>query len=282
METKSSTFGFPWHDSLMPIGPNYTALGRAVFECACAGCESIWITVNDDWAPLIKDQIGDYVYDPVWYYRQYDVNPSDNRKIIPIFFVPHQPKYRDRRDSLGWGIINAAIYAKKVAGGLSKFTTPNRFYAAFPFGVYDPRALISSRVAISSENSFCLSYNNNTIKDNCRLGFSFTWEDVKKINLHVFKEGTGERKATGAFIKGDPRAWSKRLPAEKQYSARFFSLEKVFEPLNVENAKKLELMWYYDINNWGGYKSFMGSEHILKRPTPLVAGKLPLIGVDND
>ena len=54
------------------IAENYTALERAVFECACAGCESIWVTVNDDWMPLIRKRIGEYVFDPVFYYRQYE------------------------------------------------------------------------------------------------------------------------------------------------------------------------------------------------------------------
>jgi len=282
MEAKPSAFGFQWHDSLMPVDLNYTALERAIFECACAGCESIWITVNDKWAPLIKDRIGDYVYDPVWYYRQYDVNPSDNRKIIPIFFVPHQPKYRNRRDSLGWGAINAAIYAKKVAGGLSKFTTPNRFYAAFPFGAYEPRALIKSRTVISSEKPFYLSYNKETIKNNLRLGFTFDWEDVKNINKFLLKEGTGKFETIGTFVKGDPAAWSRKLPTEDQYSARFFSLEKVFQPLKTSNANFLEIEWFYDISTWEKYRKFMGSEHILKRPKPMVAGSLPLIGTDND
>jgi len=31
-------FNFQWHDSLMPVGRNYTALENAVQECAMAGC----------------------------------------------------------------------------------------------------------------------------------------------------------------------------------------------------------------------------------------------------
>jgi hypothetical protein len=266
----------------MPIDANYTALERAVFECACAGCESIWITVNDEWAPLIKKRIGDYVYDPVWYYREYDINPSDGRKIIPIFFVPHQPKFRNRRDSLGWGVINAAIYVNKVAGGLSKFVTPSRFYAAFPFGVYNPRELIKSRLSISSKKPFYLSYENKTVKDNMRLGFTFDWEDVRSINRYVFKESTGIMEAFGTFVKGDKAAWSRRRPVEEQYSARFFSLDKVFQPLSKENANFKELEWYYDISSWEDYRKFMGSTHILERPKPMTAGALPVIGVDDD
>ena len=36
----------------MPIAPNYTLLENAVYECAWAGCETIWIICNDDVAPL--------------------------------------------------------------------------------------------------------------------------------------------------------------------------------------------------------------------------------------
>jgi hypothetical protein len=282
MEVKPSTFGFQWHDSLMPIGPNYTALERAIFECACAGCESIWITVNDDWAPLIKHRIGDYVQDPVWYYREYDVFGSDSRKVIPIFCVPHVPKYRSRRDSLGWGIINAALYALRVTKNISEFLYPNRFYAAFPFGVYDPRALIKERNIISSSKQFYVTHKGRTVKDNKRLGFTFTREDIKKINANISSKNTGTWEAIGDFVKDDPSAWSKRRPLDEQYIARKFTLDKVFEPMGISDAEKLELPWYYDISTWEGYKKYMGSTEQLKRPKPLTAGKLPAIGVDDD
>jgi len=266
----------------MPIGKNYTALERAIFECACAGCESIWITVNDDWAPLIKKRIGDYVYDPIWYYRHYDVNPSDGRKYIPIYFVPHMPKYRGRRDNLGWGILNSSIYAHTALKGLSSFATPDMFYAAFPFGVCDPRVLLKDRKKISSNKKYFLSYKGETIKDGKRIGFTFSYEDVKEINRYLHKEGTGRWKQIGEFVKGDTKAWSERLPAEEQYSARFFDLKKVFDPLKIQNSIIAEIDWHYDISCWEGYKNFMGSEHSLKRPVPLTAGILPPIGVDDD
>ena len=282
LEAKPSAFGFEWHDSLMPIGANYTALERAIFECACAGCESIWITVDDNWAPLIKKRCGEYIHDPVWYYRKYDVNPSDNQKLIPIFFVPHHPKYRGRRDSLGWGIINSAIYSVRATKSLSSFLTPNKFYAAFPFGIYNPRALIKQRGLISSKKPFYLSHKGKTIKDDRRLGFTFSWDDVKKINVHIHSEGTGVWKTIGEFVKGDQQAWTQRLPAEEQYSARRFTLDKVFEPLNFTGANSLELTWFYNIESWEIYRELMGSEHILKRPAVLTSAPMPPIGVDND
>tara|TARA_R100000008_G_scaffold588_2_gene531 strand:- start:17 stop:826 length:810 start_codon:yes stop_codon:yes gene_type:complete len=269
----------------MPIAENYTALERAVFECACAGCESIWITVNDDWMPLVRKRIGEYVYDPIFYYRQYEIYPSESKKIIPVFFVPHLTKYRDKKDSLGWGIINSALYAQKVSRGISELVTPDMFYAAFPFGIYDPRELLKHRSKISSKRRFFLSHQNKTIKDGKRVGFSFNALDVSSISNHVDLEGTGVYKQIGEFVKGDPSAWSVRLPAEEQYSARRFSLEKVFEPLSSvkEDVALAELAWYYDVSIWDNYRQFLGSEHILKRPKPLEQKSvLHPIGVDDD
>ena len=68
-------FGFDWHDTLMPIAPNYTAVERAVVECAYAGCSTIWIVVSDEMEPLIRYRIGDYVQDPVYLYRNFDKFP---------------------------------------------------------------------------------------------------------------------------------------------------------------------------------------------------------------
>ena len=34
-------FNMPWHDSLMPVGPNYLAVERRIVECENAGCETI-------------------------------------------------------------------------------------------------------------------------------------------------------------------------------------------------------------------------------------------------
>lgn len=266
----------------MPVGANYTALERAVFECACAGCESIWITVNDNWMPLIKERVGDHIYDPVWYYRQYDVNPRDSRKVIPIFYVPHLAKYRNRRDSLGWGVVNSAIYASSVLKNMSDYTVPNKFYASFPFGIYNPRELTENRGIISSNRRFFVSYDGKTIKDNCRLGFTFDWNDVRKINRYVHKEGTGAWRTVGEFVKGDPSAWAERLPPDKKYSARKFTLGKVFSSLDEENSFRADISWYYDISTWEEYKKFMGSKRNLERPVLFTRASLPPIGVDDD
>ena len=63
--TEPMDFNLDWHDSLMPIAPNYYAVERAVLECAYAGCKTIWIVANDDTTPLIRHRLGDYIQDPV-------------------------------------------------------------------------------------------------------------------------------------------------------------------------------------------------------------------------
>ena len=105
----------------MPINHDFTLLDLAVYECACAGVKSIWISVNDDWAPVVKKRLYDYVMDPVWQKRTMDPMPYQNKKLIPIFLVPCKARYYNTRDSEGWGYINAAVYATMSARKISNF-----------------------------------------------------------------------------------------------------------------------------------------------------------------
>ncbi len=50
---------------LLQVEDGFTAIQKSVFECAMAGCSTIWIVANDDLAPLVKKHIGEWVYDPV-------------------------------------------------------------------------------------------------------------------------------------------------------------------------------------------------------------------------
>ena len=51
---------------LLPISDGYSAIQKSVYECAMAGCSTIWIVANDDMAPIIRKTIGDWIYDPVY------------------------------------------------------------------------------------------------------------------------------------------------------------------------------------------------------------------------
>ena len=85
---------------LLPLAAGFSAIQKSVFECAMAGCNTIWIIANDDLAPVIREAVGDWVYDPVYYHSPAKFS-SEQRKEIPIYYVPIHPKDRDRRDSYG-------------------------------------------------------------------------------------------------------------------------------------------------------------------------------------
>ena len=147
-------FNFPWHDCCMPVASNYLAIERSVAECAYAGCETIWVVCNDDIQPLIRHRLGDYIQDPVWAIRKHDPKASEKQKPIPIFYVPIHPKDRDKRDCLGWSVLHGALTAYHVSSRISKWTAPDKYYAAFPYGVYPVQILRNYREDISAKKNF--------------------------------------------------------------------------------------------------------------------------------
>jgi hypothetical protein len=81
----------PWPDAMMPIAPNYVAAERAILECAWAGCETIWVVCNQDISRVLKNKIGEFVYDPVRSYFEHKTPEGFNTvmfKKIPIYYVP--------------------------------------------------------------------------------------------------------------------------------------------------------------------------------------------------
>jgi len=242
-------FQMDWSDSLMPIAPDYTAVERSVMECAWAGCETIWIVCNDDDSPLIRYRIGDYVQDPVYVGRSLDPRPSDTKKPIPIFYVPVHPNDRARRDCLAWSVLYGASSSYEVSRGISKWTAPDKYYVSFPYGVYPVTILRRHRKEISSKKGFYLMYNDKSVADGEYLGFTFDGQDFIEFRKKL------KEKATNMYIKGT----KDKLPLEKRYSARHFTIEEVFSDAVLYGAKLLKTPWYYDISSWEKYCAFLGS-----------------------
>ena len=61
-------YKLPYDSFMLPIENDFTLIQKSVFECALAGCSTIWIVANDDLAPLVKKHIGEWVYDPVYFW----------------------------------------------------------------------------------------------------------------------------------------------------------------------------------------------------------------------
>ena len=130
-------FEMEWPDFMMPIAPNYTMIEAAIMECAWAGCETIWVCLYEDTAPLVRHRIGDFIQDPVWAWRSKDPQPTANQRRIPIFYVPVHPKNRFRRDCLAWSVIEGALSAFKVSATVSRWIYPNKYWVSFPFGLFE-------------------------------------------------------------------------------------------------------------------------------------------------
>lgn len=264
-------FKFPWHDCMQPIAADFLAVERAAVECAYAGCKTIWIVCHDDMQPLIRHRLGEFLGDPQSLRRaSFGKYPEIHKKYIPIFYVPIHPKDRKKRDCFSWSVLYGATVATDISALMSKWTKPDKFYVAFPYGVYPVRALIDCMKSISKERNFFFSYQGKTVADNEYLGFTFTPEDLEVFIKNLRIEGTGR------YVPySDPSTFrdgvypTEMLSPEERWSARFFDLKDVFKYDKIEAENKQELEWYCNISSWDGFRSYLGSEKalLIKRPS---------------
>jgi len=239
-----------WPDCLMPIAPNFTLLEAAVAECAWAGCDTIWIICNDDISPLVRKKIGDFVGDPVWAYRKFDKFPNDSKRQIPVYYIPVHPKDRDKRDCLAWSVIHGSLSIFKIADEISRWVIPNKYYVSFPYGYFPAWQLREHRGSISSSKNIYLTSNGKSMKDNFYTSFTFGKDEFIEFR-RVIRTGTGRWKPGVDYRE------YQALPIEERWSARFFEVEKVFEPFKTEEATEIKIDNYWNIGSWQEYKQFM-------------------------
>jgi hypothetical protein len=258
-------FGFLYHSCMLPIDERFTLIKKSVFECAMAGCASIWIVANDDLAPIVKHHIGEWVYDPVYY--TYDVvrgRHSERRITIPIYYVPILPKDRNRRDSYGWSALFGMHSAWWVSYRISKWAIPKKYFISFPSGIYDFWGIRQNRLKIAkTEQNFFFCSEGKTIKDNLPIAFSMRGEDFIQCRRNVNKLTT---KTNGPLKEGETWMDLKPLPFEERWSARYFDLSTVFDKVLETNAYYEELDWFYDARTWNGYRNYLSSGHELNSP----------------
>lgn len=269
-------FNFPWHDCLVPISKDYLAIERAALECAYAGCETIWIVCADDMQPLIRYRLGDYVHDPVWVYRHFDREKSHKKKLIPIQYVPIHPRDKNKRDCYGWSILYGAKTADKVSKCISKWLAPDRFYVAFPYGVYPHWTPRQSRdqFSLRKDKKTLYRFEGKTIIDGEYLGFTFNQDDLKQLIDEVREKSTG-------LFKNEDRD---RLSLEERYSYRFFTLDQIFDTMKTDNISYIDLEKYHRIDSWDLYCDYISSEGRTQYPIPrslLNANESNPVGVDD-
>ncbi len=258
------TFDFdqPWPDCMMPIGPNFNLIEAAVAECAWAGCKSIWISVNHNFAPLIRKRLGDWCGDPVWSHRVFDRNIGESKRRIPIYYVGVSPKDRHKRDCTSWSVIHAALTAFKAFSNLSKWMIPSKYYVSFPHGFFPAYQLREHRRIINSSTNCYISHNGQTVKDNNFMSFTFGKDEWLEFR-RVIRTGTGAR------VPGSKPEDNLLLDPSEMWSARWFGVDKVFEPLNLENAHEIKVENYFNLRNWEEYRDFLCASRgfSIRRPT---------------
>jgi hypothetical protein len=266
-------FNFPWHDSLQPIDRDYLAVEKAVFNCALAGCKTIWIACPKDMQPLIRYRLGDYIIDPYELEKTARFGRYPAYKEIPIYYVPVHPKDADRRDSLSWSIITGAYASYRASKKISKWTTPDRYFVSFPYGLFSDRSLQDSRALARNSRPFCVSHEGKNFKDGLYLPFTFTPEDFLVARRKV---RTSETRSVDAERK--------KLPPEEQFSGRYFTHDFVFSNVDIVDAQVIDIPWYFDISSWEGLKKWLGSDYSLDKPAASILSyhEWNPIGVDNE
>lgn len=271
------------------VAEDYTAIERAVMECAWAGCRTIWLCVDSDVEPIIRKRIGDYVEDPVYIWRKYEWKtdpetgqedrPTDFKKYIPVYYVPTLPKERGKIDSYGWGLITSARAAIAVGSQIGEMLQPTRFYAAFPYGVYDPGLVRAHRPAIAS-GPFALRHAGETFKDGKHLGFTLEPEDIRAAVADIRSRSTrqfisNEELKPGESVIGKPAT---RLPFAEAYSASRFELAEVVESVPIKNYTIADLEEYEDIRTWEGYTTAVAKCLSYRKPNALPGLELSRYG----
>tara|TARA_R110002124_G_scaffold207407_1_gene373900 strand:- start:1394 stop:2242 length:849 start_codon:yes stop_codon:yes gene_type:complete len=255
---KPMDFRLEWHDSLMPLAPNFYAVERAVLECAYAGCETIWVIANDDIAPLLRHRLGDYIHDPISIGRK-NKYPSQSRKPIPIFYVPCPAKHKNKSHCISWTILHGAKTAYDIGATLSKWVAPGSFYVSFCHGVYPTKVLRPVRRQISRATNFTVTFQDKSVATNNLLGFTFNVEQMNK--------------ALNKFMETDKSLlWGEDLKNEKQFYEENFSLDKVFKHVILYKREQLEVPWFHQIDSWENYCQFLASpeKSQMKHPGKLI------------
>ena len=255
----------PVPEILVPVDNGFSAIQKSVYECAMAGCSTIWIVANDDLIPLVRKTIGEWIYDPVYYARKFSKFYKEQRKEVPIYYVPIHPKDRDRRDSYGWSIIHGIHSAWRTSYKISQWIVPQKYYISFPMGLFDVEQVREHRKYIKDkEKNFFFTHKNKTVKDDLPLSFTMTGEDFKLCRRHINKKTSRE------YLPPLPGQQypTQKIPLSQRWSARRFPLSEIFQPLATEQerATKVEVDWFYDGSTWGQYVDYLASDNIIERP----------------
>ena len=249
----NTEFGMEWDSSLMPVGPNYTAIEATIFECLHAGCSSIWIVANDDIAPLLRYRIGEYATDirsiEQGSFKRFG---AEHHQEVPIYYVPIHPKHRDKVDNYAWSVIYGANVCFWIMRMFSRWVTPDQYYVSFPMGMMDPKEVLKHRASVRKDAPFYFSHEGKTVKDGLPLSFVLDPEEWRRAK-HIITTNASVWKAPQ-----DGGIPTEKLAPEDQLISLRYGLEDVFG--GGPEGTKQEMNSFYDLTTWEGYGKFISSE----------------------
>lgn len=283
---KGKKLNFPFHDAFVPVGEKMLAIERAIFECANAGCKTIWIACTDHVEFLLKRRLGHWIKNP--FERNSTIISQKYRGIedirnieffhsnIPIFYCQILPKDENSIDGLPWGILQAALFADEMCHHFSAWAKPERFYVAFPNGLYQYSDFYKFHQQIKSINGFYNFFINDegekrSVLTNDYLGFTFGREDLKVM---------------ARFVRTRPKIWGsdftfekyqkkevRPLPVEERWQARKLTLKEVFGHVSLDNAYGNMVNSYGTLDDWQSYMDFL-SKNKLKATGQIFVGAI--------
>lgn len=252
-----SDLNLPYHDCLLPVAKDITAIESAVYNCLQAGCRTIWIVCEDDTKPIIRDIIGDYV------------TRESTALAVPVFYTPCNPKHWKKKDSYAYSVIQGAKTAVSVSRAYSDWTSPNKFFISFPMCVVDQVKLLEFRkkkyFSIPFKNTIIESSDGDTFLKNKLFPFCVTTESINQCNYYVqIASNTSRELIPGMKIPADFNLTDYKMQDYYQGSkvkntAAKFQLSDVFMPVSTDPSLRANLECY-DISNWDGYKNYLSKE----------------------
>ena len=128
-----------------------------------------------------------------------------------------------------------------------------------------------------------MEYDGKTVRDGEYLPFTFDKEDFKKFR-RVIREGTGKFRNVVFDKETNRRIQAERIPGDEQYSARFFSLDKVFGCATLEGNNVGQTSWYSRVDSWQTYLQHMNSPNAktIYKPKFFKYHEWSPVGVDNE
>ncbi|MAH51537.1 hypothetical protein CMI37_37320 [Candidatus Pacearchaeota archaeon] len=246
-------FGMEWDASLIPVGPNYTAIEATVYECLHAGCTSIWIVANDDVAPLLRHRLGEMATDIDSIQRGTFVKFGQTKHLeVPIYYVPIHPKHRDKVDNYAWSVIHGANVAYWIHTKFSRWTRPDRYYISFPMGMMDPKEVLEYRSLLRKSAPFYFSHNGKTVKDGLPLSFVIDPEEWRRAKRTITTNAAYYRAPPEGQMPSEP------LPKGERHVSLAYGLEDVFG--GSAGGTLQQMKNFYDLTTWAGYVKFISSE----------------------